>query len=784
MPELIDKDNAESQLLQAPPGRRGGMRGRGASAGGPSTSTNRNHPFKQHQQQYDKSATLDRKFDSQSGNKNYTKDNFVDDRTHQRPSTGSGRRRDAPAPTGGEGLNKFTLGDIRKAESTIEKSSMTVGEYVEKVARGEISGDASPAKRGGLAMNSIFDQVSTGKGSNRMSEWLKPRKEQPAGIDIAEQRKLKDGLPKGAVTLEELERGAKPAPVAARDSGDGSNDAGRALLAMIGGGGGGGVSTSSNGRDNSNEQSGMGNVHDETLRILREQQRLRSQQQQHGHRENADKAEQMKRLQRQLAQVRTKGQVSPTSSGNNQHVSPRRGSGDMSRAADSAYGPNQATHYAAQHRAALSQGSRGVGNMPASAAVIPPPPMGVYGRPAPPVYGGMLNRPQQSRQEEMQMLLQQLQQQQMRQEQQYDPHQMARRQQHQQMAATAAAAAAATRGQRGGFQPQQPKIVVDEMPLPSGLLISSRVALKSTSSFSSVLQQFARTAVSKEKGGISGAWTQLMDPLPQRGETNMARGEKLGEVDLKWLEELKKRRSVDSSPASRGDDGGSAGQREEVELESEPWVQQTLEETNVRAGEMGLFAYPAASSRWTRFPLASMGMLLAVLGVSAELSYMMTKQGEEGDELTMTSIRNRAERAVDYVYTMAVEKDDNLKVVDGALTSLVTCSLLHPEGDSSRASRLVSGALLLTTGAIMERLYGPVRYLGVVTAVTAISNFVGLQLSGTELPLLGSSPAVFFGAGYLGMLRPFSMWACLPNIPIPCLWLMAPITVSLTTRAW
>lgn len=132
------------------------------------------------------------------------------------------------------------------------------------------------------------------------------------------------------------------------------------------------------------------------------------------------------------------------------------------------------------------------------------------------------------------------------------------------------------------------------------------------------------------------------------------------------------------------------------------------------------------------------------------------------------------------------------------LTSLVTCSLLHPEGDSSRASRLVSGALLLTTGAIMERLYGsrinfvardisfsgPVRYLGVVTAVTAISNFVGLQLSGTELPLLGSSPAVFFGAGYLGMLRPFSMWACLPNIPIPCLWLMAPITVSLTTRAW
>lgn len=51
-------------------------------------------------------------------------------------------------------------------------------------------GVQSSVRRGGLAMNSIFDQVSTGKGSNRMSEWLKPRKEQPAGIDIAEQRKV------------------------------------------------------------------------------------------------------------------------------------------------------------------------------------------------------------------------------------------------------------------------------------------------------------------------------------------------------------------------------------------------------------------------------------------------------------------------------------------------------------------------------------------------------------------------------------------------------------------
>ncbi|KAF4656401.1 hypothetical protein FOL46_007840 [Perkinsus olseni] len=475
MPDLIDKDNAESQILQPPPGRRGGMRGRGASTGGPSASSNRNYPARQ--QQYEKTTPPDRKkFDPQAGNRNYGKENAVNDRGHQRPSTGSGRHRDNAVPTGGEGLNKFTLGDIRKAESTIEKSSMTVGEYVKKVACGEISGEASPAKKSGQESGSIFDQISTRRGSNRMSEWLKPRQQQqqqPAAIDSAEQQKLKAGLPKGAVTLEELEKGAKATAPAARPTGDGSNEAGRALLAMIGGGGSSGSRKDENCGDHQaaqqqrqQQQSGMGSVHDETLRILREQQQLRTDAKQHGRRGNDDGGEQMKRLQRQLAQVRTKGQVSPTASnpvGGGQHTSPRKGG-----APDGAYA-SQASQYA-QQRAALNQGSRGMGNMPmpAAAPVMPPPAMGAYGQ-QPPMYGGMLNPPplpqppmqqqhqQQSQQAQMQMLLQQLQQQQRRQEQQYDPHQMARRQQHQhqQMAATAAAAAAATRGQRGGFQPQQ-----------------------------------------------------------------------------------------------------------------------------------------------------------------------------------------------------------------------------------------------------------------------------------------------------------------------------------------
>ncbi|KAF4759263.1 hypothetical protein FOZ63_014619, partial [Perkinsus olseni] len=102
----------------------------------------------------------------------------------------------------------------------------------------------------------------------------------------------------------------------------------------------------------------------------------------------------------------------------------------------------------------------------------------------------------------------------------------------------------------------------------------------------------------------------------------------------------------------------------------------------------------------------------------------------------------------------------------------------------SGSSRLASAGLLLTSGAIIERLHGPVRFLGAVTAATAVSNLVGLQLSSTDLPLLGSCPAVFFGVGYLSILRPFSVWACLPNLPIPCQWLLAPAVVSLATRAW
>ncbi|KAF4653852.1 hypothetical protein FOZ61_008643 [Perkinsus olseni] len=181
---------------------------------------------------------------------------------------------------------------------------------------------------------------------------------------------------------------------------------------------------------------------------------------------------------------------------------------------------------------------------------------------------------------------------------------------------------------------------------------------------------------------------------------------------------------------------------------------------------------------------SSIAILLAALGVSTELSAITDRRRPDGDSTGLVEwTREGSEEAVDYVDWMAVEREDLRAPVTGII-SLLTCSLLHPEGDSSGSSRLASAGLLLTSGAIIERLHGPVRFLGAVTAATAVSNLVGLRLSCTDLSLLGSSPAVFFGVGYLSILRPFSMWACLPNLPIPCQWLLAPAVVSLATRAW
>ncbi|KAF4685129.1 hypothetical protein FOZ60_006858 [Perkinsus olseni] len=199
----------------------------------------------------------------------------------------------------------------------------------------------------------------------------------------------------------------------------------------------------------------------------------------------------------------------------------------------------------------------------------------------------------------------------------------------------------------------------------------------------------------------------------------------------------------------------------------------------------GLFVYPSAgNSRWRVFPLGSIAILLAALGVSTELS-AITDRRPDGDSTGLVEwTREGSEEAVDYVDRMAVEQ--------GGLEG--SCHRDHLSADVFAAasgrrqlgviSRLASAGLLLTSGAIIERLHGPVRFLGAVTAATAVSNLVGLQLSCTDLPLLGSSPAVFFGVGYLSILRPFSMWACLPNLPIPCQWLLAPAVVSLATRAW
>ncbi|EER18927.1 hypothetical protein Pmar_PMAR007997, partial [Perkinsus marinus ATCC 50983] len=52
---------------------------------------------------------------------------------------GKGGRKPLLTVGSGGGLDQFTLGDIRKAEKTLEESHMSLGQYARKVAQGEIT---------------------------------------------------------------------------------------------------------------------------------------------------------------------------------------------------------------------------------------------------------------------------------------------------------------------------------------------------------------------------------------------------------------------------------------------------------------------------------------------------------------------------------------------------------------------------------------------------------------------------------------------------------------------
>ncbi|EER07394.1 hypothetical protein Pmar_PMAR020559 [Perkinsus marinus ATCC 50983] len=55
------------------------------------------------------------------------------------PQTGGKGGRKPLLTVGSGGLDQFTLGDIRKAEKTLEESHMSLGQYARKVAQGEIT---------------------------------------------------------------------------------------------------------------------------------------------------------------------------------------------------------------------------------------------------------------------------------------------------------------------------------------------------------------------------------------------------------------------------------------------------------------------------------------------------------------------------------------------------------------------------------------------------------------------------------------------------------------------
>ncbi|KAF4757007.1 hypothetical protein FOZ63_000039 [Perkinsus olseni] len=123
------------------------------------------------------------------------------------PQTGGLGRGDSgrkPLPTvGGGGLDQFTLGDIRKAEKTLEKSHMSLGQYARKVAQGEITKTADEEDANKLLDDDdgfFASEIPDGEDDGgRMAKWLKPT-EGSSGPPMPQPH-----LPAGAKTLEELE---------------------------------------------------------------------------------------------------------------------------------------------------------------------------------------------------------------------------------------------------------------------------------------------------------------------------------------------------------------------------------------------------------------------------------------------------------------------------------------------------------------------------------------------------------------------------------------------------
>ncbi|KAF4660924.1 hypothetical protein FOL47_006904, partial [Perkinsus chesapeaki] len=148
------------------------------------------------------------------------------------------------------------------------------------------------------------------------------------------------------------------------------------------------------------------------------------------------------------------------------------------------------------------------------------------------------------------------------------------------------------------------------------------------------------------------AITVILGPTEQMGESVFF------DVDPMWLEELHKRQKSTTAPHQKqqqqSDGSGSAEEMQDNKFEAQPWVQQTLLETDTRAQEMGLFAYPSASSGWRVLPLGSITLLLATFAVSIELGRLISI---DDDSVSIEDFHERSEAAMDYVDSVAASKE-------------------------------------------------------------------------------------------------------------------------------
>eukprot|EP00929_Paragymnodinium_shiwhaense_P083584 TRINITY_DN44602_c0_g1_i1.p1 TRINITY_DN44602_c0_g1~~TRINITY_DN44602_c0_g1_i1.p1 ORF type:complete len:443 (+),score=93.09 TRINITY_DN44602_c0_g1_i1:60-1388(+) len=285
-----------------------------------------------------------------------------------------------------------------------------------------------------------------------------------------------------------------------------------------------------------------------------------------------------------------------------------------------------------------------------------------------------------------------------------------------------------------------------------------------------------------------------------------------GGGDAKWAEELERRRKERESGATEERLGSMPQQPSAAQTSTasegaappEPEIDDaSREEVGRRAQQLELFAYPADRT----FPYGTASLLAMSGGLTAAAALYWNFSVTRATSLD--ELRPRLQTFTSCIGACSAGQED---LSAGAVHQLLLTSLFR--GGEWPARVFADAAVLLSCGALLERLHGTPLVLGLAVGSTVVSNALAVvaneamltrsgvpprgvpvpaaqqpgdessSLQGPNVPkatISSTSPAVVT-LGVLCMLR-HGRWAAWPGIPVPIAWLLAPVLVADTSAA-